>query len=194
MQYEFPEVLNDLINYFLLGDLLLLKRFKDEQQLGDDLADEFVSNDSGDKAVLDGVMIPMEGVENHPYTALFTLEGTEPELLKPQSRLQHRRGGYSLRVEHGRIYLFTWRILQNFTAQALDELFQRYEDKAQGRPSIAVDNGWYEVEVLAGEIARDQGMQPAFEFVLNKTDAPVDASSVDINYRFAVHWSGDAVG
>lgn len=194
MHHEFPEVLNDLIDYFLLGDLLLLKRFKDERQLGDDLAHEFVATDSGDQAVLDGVMIPLAGVENHPYTALFTLDGSEPELLKPQSRLQHRRGGYALRVEHGRIHLFTWRILQNFTAQALDELLLRYEDKAQCRPGIEVDNGWYEVEVLAGEIARDQGMQPAFEFVLKKTGAPVDASGVDINYRFAVQWSGDEVG
>lgn len=38
MQYEFDEVLNDLIDYFLLGDLLLLQRFKQQHQLPDDLA------------------------------------------------------------------------------------------------------------------------------------------------------------
>lgn len=31
MRQEFSEVLNDLVDYFLVGDLLLLKRFKERQ-------------------------------------------------------------------------------------------------------------------------------------------------------------------
>lgn len=184
MQYVFSDVLNDLIDYFLLGDLQLLRRFKQEHQLADDLAGEFVSSESGDKAVLDGVLIPLAGVENHPYTVVFTLAGVEPQMPRHEGRVQHRRGGYSLRVEHGRIHLFTWRILQAFTDENLDELLERYEQS--NRPTIEVENGWYEVEVLAGEILRDEYFEPAFEFVLTKTALPVDASKVDINYRFHV--------
>lgn len=186
MQYEFDEVLNDLIDYFLLGDLLLLQNFKQQHQLPDDLATEFVTNEHGDQAVLEGVMIPMIGVENHPYRALFTLTGSPPELLKPESRLQHRRAGYGLQVVHGRIHLYTWRILQNFNAENLQELLERY--RQPNRPTIEVENGWYEVEILAGEVNRDGSFEPAFEFVLNKVDGPVDASGVDVNYHFAVQW------
>lgn len=186
MQYIFSEVLNDVIDYFLLSDLQLLKRFKDEHQLPDDLASEFVSNESGDKAVLEGVLIPLIGVENHPYNIVFTLAGTEPAMPRYEDRIQHRRGGYSLRVEHGRIHLYTWRILQAFTEDNLNELLERYQQP--NRPTIEIENGWYEVEILAGEILRDGYFEPAFEFVLTKTDLPVDASKVDVNYRFEVEW------
>lgn len=187
MQYVFSEVLNDLIDYFLLGDLLLLQRFKAEHGLADDLAAEFVTGDSGDRAVLEGVLIPLAGVENHPYTIVFTLTGTAPELLKPANRLQHQRDGYALQVAHGKVQLFTWRILQAFTAPAVEQLLARYEQP--GRPGIEVDNGWYSVEILAGEVARDGGFEPAFEFVLTPREGPVDASGVDVGYRFAVGWT-----
>jgi hypothetical protein len=191
MRHEFSEVLNDLMDYFLLGDLLLLKRFKDEHQLADDLAHELVTNDIGDKAVLDGILIPLKGVENHPYTIIFTLDDATPELLMPGSRLQHRRGGYALQVEHGCVQLYTWRILQNFTPYALDQLLARYREPQ--RPAIKVENGWYEVEVLGGEVPRNGSLEPAFEFVLKKADLPVDASGVDIGYSFAVRLSAGPV-
>jgi hypothetical protein len=50
------------------------------------------------------------------------------------------------------------------------------------------------VEVLAGEILRNKYFEPAFECVLTKTAVPVDASKVDINYRFEVEWRQDAAG
>lgn len=187
MHHEFDEVLNDLIDYFLLGDLLLLQRFKQQHGLPDDLAQEFITRDSGDQVVLDGVMIPMAGVENHPYRVLFTLPGSQPQLLDPECRLQHRRAGYGLRVEHGRIHLYTWRILQNFNEEKLQALLERY--RQWNGPTIELDNGWYEVEVLAGELKRDGYFEPAFEFVLNPVAGPVDASGVDVGYRFAVQWT-----
>ena len=36
MRHEFSEVLNDGVDYFLLGDIQLLERFKQDQQLPDD--------------------------------------------------------------------------------------------------------------------------------------------------------------
>ena len=37
MIYRFTEVLNDLVNYFLLGDILLLEDWKQANHLSDDL-------------------------------------------------------------------------------------------------------------------------------------------------------------
>jgi hypothetical protein len=184
MRHEFSEVLNDLIDYFLVGDILLLQRYKIDNGLSDDLASEFVSNDSGDKAVAEGVVIPLTGIENHPYTVIFNLSDETPQLLHEDSRLLHRRGGYVLRVEHRAVMLYTWRILQNFTDDTLRRLLDRY--KEPGRPVIEVDNGWYEVEVLAGEIQRNGNFEPTFEFVLRKTAMPGDASQVDTSYRFSI--------
>jgi hypothetical protein len=184
MRYEFSEVLNDLIDYFLIGDLLLLKRYKTENGLSDDLASEFVTGSSGDEAVRSGIVIPMAGIENHPYTIIFNLSDEPSELLAPGNRLLHRRGGYVLKVENRSVMLFTWRILQNFTDEALNRLLDRY--KEPGRPVVEVENGWYEVEILGGEIKRNEYFEPAFEFILKKTASQGDTSQVDINYTFTI--------
>jgi len=184
MRYEFVEVLNDLIDYFLIGDLRLLKKYKDDHELSDDLASEFASNDSGDRAVEDGIVIPLAGIENYPYTIIFNLSNEMPELLKPESRLQHRRGGYFLRIENQQLLLFTWRILQNFTDADIHSLQERY--RQPGRPQIALENGLYDVEILGGEVLRGEDYEPAFEFVLKKTERADITSEVDINYRFTI--------
>ncbi|MBS5911995.1 MAG: hypothetical protein KID09_15390 [Paenibacillus macerans] len=100
MIYKFTEVLNDLIDYFILGDILLLESWKQSNHLSDNLAMEFTTNESGDHAVLDGIILPMAGIANYPYTIIFNLSGDTPELLKSDSHLQFRRGGYSLKVEN----------------------------------------------------------------------------------------------
>ena len=43
---KFTEVLNDLVDYFILGDILLLEEWKNENNLTDDLATEFTINES----------------------------------------------------------------------------------------------------------------------------------------------------
>lgn len=189
MRHEFSEVLNDLIDCFLVGDLLLLKRYKETHRLPDDVAFAFTTGDSGDNAVLEGVVIPLAGIENHPYTVIFTLDDDTPELLKAGSRLQHRRGGYVLRVEHRSVMLYTWRILERFNDESVNALLARYREP--GRPVIDLDNGWYDVEVLGGEVPRNGWYEPAFEFVLKKTDTPSDASHVDLGYSFAIDSSLD---
>lgn len=184
MRYEFTEVLNDLIDYFLIGDIGLLKTYKDENGLSDDLASEFVSNDSGDVAVQNGIVIPLAGIENYPYTVIFNLSGEPPELLRPESRLQHRRGGYILRVENREVLLFTWRILHNMTDAAIGALRKRYSEP--GRPRIDIENGVYDVEILGGEVFRGDDYEPAFEFVLKKTERTRPTHEVDLDYRFVI--------
>ena len=68
MIYKFTEVLNDLVNYFLLGDILLLEDWKQANHLSDDLAMEFTTNESGDRVFAEGIVSPMTGIENYPYT------------------------------------------------------------------------------------------------------------------------------
>ncbi|WP_420212149.1 hypothetical protein ACN8ZM_19880 [Burkholderia aenigmatica] len=189
MRHEFPEVLNDLVDYFLVGDLLLLKRYQEQHGLSDDVATAFTTSDSGDRAVQEGVVIPLAGIENHPYTVIFTLDDATPELLKTGSRLQHRRDGYVLRVEHRSIMLYTWRMLERVNDATVNALLARYREP--GRPVIEIDNGWYQVDILGGEVPRNGWFEPVFEFVLKKTDAPGDASQVDINYLFSIDGSLD---
>lgn len=184
MRHEFSEVLNDLVDYFLLGDIQLLERFKQEHALPDDLAYAFTHNDSGDQAVREGVVLPLAGVDNLPYHILFTLEGETPALRMPGSRLKHQRDGYVVRVEHGALMLYTWRILQHFTPKTLGDLMARYQ--APGRPMIEVANGWYGVEVLAGALVRDGLYEPAFEFVLTPRWSRGEATTVDTCYSFSL--------
>ena len=85
--------------------------------------------------------------------------------------------------------LYTWRILERFNDTTVNALLARYREP--GRPVIEIDNGWYEVEILGGEVPRNGWFGPAFEFVLKKTDVPSDASQVEIDYRFAIDASLD---
>ena len=85
MIYRFTEVLNDLVNCFILGDILLLENWKRANNLSDDLAMEFTTNESGDRAFVEGIVIPMTGIENYPYTILFNLSGDTPELCKEKT-------------------------------------------------------------------------------------------------------------
>ncbi|KAB5625950.1 hypothetical protein F7234_07590, partial [Pseudomonas putida] len=166
MRYEFSEVLNDLVDYFLVGDIQRLARFKDENALPDDLAREFTSTDSGDRAVLEGVVLPLAGIDNLPYRIIFSLDERTPALLEAGNRVAHRRAGYVLHVENRALMLFTWRMLQHFTNKTLGDFMARYQ--VPGRPMIELDNGWYQVEVLAGAVVRDGLYEPAFEFLLSR--------------------------
>lgn len=83
MRYEFSEVLNDLVDYFILGDIQLLQRYKEEHDLPDDLAGAFTSSDVGDQAVFDGIVLPLAGVENLPYRIIFSLDEAPPRCSPP---------------------------------------------------------------------------------------------------------------
>ena len=71
MKYKFTEVLNDLVNYFLLGDIQLLEEWKKGNNLSDNLAMEFTTTESAEAAVCNGIILPMAGIENYPYTIIL---------------------------------------------------------------------------------------------------------------------------
>ena len=98
MKYKFTEVLNDLVNYFLLGDIQLLEEWKKGNNLSDNLAMEFTTTESAEAAVCNGIILPMAGIENYPYTIYFDLENETPELLGRESRLQFGMAAIPLRL------------------------------------------------------------------------------------------------
>ena len=184
MVYKFTEVLNDLVNYFLLGDILLLEDWKRANNLSDDLAMEFTKNESGDKAFAEGIVIPMTGIENYPYTISFNLSGDGPELCKESNRLQFRKSGYSLKVAHHTLMLFTWPILRRFTPEKVNDLISYY--KVHQEPVIALANGWYHIEILGGETLQNGYYEPTFEFVIRPAPNEEATINTDMDFSFAI--------
>lgn len=190
--YKFDEVLNDLMDYFILGDPDYLLQYKKQHNLPDDLLTEFTTEETGDIAVEQGVIVPMIGIENHPYTIYFNLSENVSELMKPENVLQHKRDGYCLKVNNGRIYLYTIPYLRDFTEAKVEAL------KKFKQATIALPDGWYTVAVLAGltnqmteietatgEIEKIESMEPTFEFIL-KPSAEKPEYTADFNYQFRV--------
>ena len=211
MIYKFTEVLNDLRDCFLLGDILLLEQWKNTNGLSDDLASEFTSNVSGDNVALEGIMHFMTGIVNYPYTIIFNLSGDKPELLKEGNRLQVRQGGYSLKVENNVLLLFTWPILTRFSNENISALIESYKNQQNTSPHalisgglhslpyIEIENGWYSIEILGGETLQSHEVKnvktgemvqvsnfdPTFEFVLKKTEKQV-VEKFDIDFSFKI--------
>jgi hypothetical protein len=82
------------------------------------------------------------------------------------------------------LLLFTWPVLRQFTAEKVRVLIDSY--KQNKRPLIEVENGWYDIEILGGEILVDSDYEPAFEFILQKTSAKASTEEVDVGYHFAI--------
>ena len=138
--FKFTEVLNDTNSYFLLGDIIALRNYKNVKNLPDDLATEFTTNESGDNVVKDGILIPLAEVENYPYTIIFNLSNEIPELMQNENELQVRQDGYMLKVESGTIMLFSWWILNNFTDEKIKERINAHIKYS--KPQIEIENGW----------------------------------------------------
>ena len=184
MIYRFTEVLNDLVNYFLLGDILLLAEWKQANHLSDDLAMEFTTNESGDRIFAEGIVIPMTGIENYPYSILFILSGDRPELCKERNRLQLRKSGYSLKVDHNMLMLFTWPILAQFTPEKVKDLIPYY--RVHKKPMIELANGWYHIEILGGETLQDGAYEPTFEVVIQPATNEEATINADMNFIFEI--------
>lgn len=177
--YKFDEILNDLMDYLILGDPNCLLTYKNENTLPDDLLTEFTTKETGDKVVEDGIIVPLSGVENLPYTIYFNLSDTTPELLKDGNKLQVRQDGYCLKVENEEIYLFTMPYLRKFTEEQIENL------KKFRKATIKLENGWYSVSVLGGQTLQQSGLEPTFEFII-KGSIGKPKYSADISYSFEI--------
>lgn len=177
--FKFEEVLNDLVNYFILGDPDLLMQYKQEHNLPNDLVTEFTTSEVGDHVVTEGVIVPLPGIENYPYTIYFNLSGNTPELMKEGNDLQIRRDGYILQVKHERIYLYTIPYLRNYTSESLATL------KKHRLANITLPNGWYTVSILGGQTRQATGLEPTFEFVVNAAPGR-PGYGADMNFSFRI--------
>ena len=191
-KYKFNEVLNDLMDYFILGDPDYLLQYKVENGLPDDLLTEFTTQETGNRAVEQGVVVPITGIENYPYTIYFNLSDEIPELLKPNNELQHQQDGYCLWVNNWRIYLYTIPYLRDFS-EAKIEIMKKYKNA-----TIGLSNGWYSVTVLGGLTRQTheikdknnkssiiETMEPTFEFLL-KPALEKPEYKADLLYQFRI--------
>lgn len=170
------EVLNDLYSYFLLADMAVLKQYQQQNQLSTDLAHEFTTTHYGDDVVKNGTMIALAGVENYPYTILFN-SGDDPVLLQENNQLILRENGYLINIQSGKLTLFTWRVLQNFDDKMIDDIANH---QPYPRPSIDLDNGWYQIDVLAGMMDGDR----VFEFLIKPISEPKCTADVFKSFAF----------
>lgn len=85
--------------------------------------------------------------------------------------------------------LFTWRVLSNFTCQNVEQLIATYQQDPLHKPLLKLPNGYYDIEILGGELF-DQGFfEPTFEFLITKakTDQASKTNSIDeLNLSFAL--------
>ena len=182
---KFTQVLNDTIDYFLLGDIKLLRDYKNKKGLSNDLATEFTTNESGDEIVTDGVLIPMSKITNQPYTVLFNLSDDTSEFENEENNLIYKKEGYILKVENNKVILFTWWILNDFSDEKVEELF---ENPAKwNKPFVEIENGWYDVEILGGftkqKSGEDYDFEPTLEFKLTLKEKKGDFKGI-VNESF----------
>ncbi len=185
MIHKFTECLNDTFDWLILADPQSLQTFKEKNNLGDDLLKDFTQNDSGDRVVAEGAMIPLTHIENTPYTIYFNLNGEDLELQKPNNDLQFHQKGYLLEVTSNFISLFTVPYLWNYDPEHVIH--------ATHRPQVTLENGWYEVSVLGGQTQQlhDDGNlydEPTLEFVLTKV-AQAPKFSADIHFAYRINES-----
>lgn len=179
---KFTECLNDTWDYFFLGDPLALTNFQLEYNLSSDLIYEFTSNDSGDLVVEKGVLIPMSGVANYPYTIIFNTDN-EPSIFDKQvHQLQFKKTGYFLNVINEEICLMTIPYLKSWTTEtAIKNL------SISGIcPRVKIPNALYLVEICGGETLQDTGWEPTFEFTLKAGKEGLKFAVEDVNFKFKV--------
>lgn len=173
---KYVECLNDLMDYFILADIDLLSRYVDEFSLSDDLIAEFTTTDHGDVVVDKGVILPVRGVENFPYTVYFNAT-SESIFSSLDSDVQHRKNGYVLEVTGSRVHLLTMPLLKGWS--------ERVDFVRSNRPYFDIDNGYYAVEVIGGETLQDTGWEPTIEFLFDKKPTKPECRA-DVSYPFAI--------
>ena len=163
------------------------------------MATVFTTSDEGDNLESDGLVIPMVGIKNYPYTIIFNFSDDVPALLREDSTLQLRKGGYSLKVENNILMLFTWRILSKFTKENVNQLVNLAREGGplsgthqlisfSGKhsiPFVEIENGWYSIEILGGETLQDNRLELTFEFILKKTNSQ-EKGDIGTKFNFSL--------
>ena len=167
------ECLNDLMDYFIVVDTEQLYRFQEQEGLPKDLLTEFTTQESGDTAVSEGIILPIRGIQNLPYTVFFN-EGDASVFHQLAGDTRHQKSGYRLQVQSGSIHLITMPNLRNW---------DRSHPLPSWKPKHSLASGWYSVTVIAGFIAQEGDLEPTIDFWLKPSPAKPKFTA-DIAYGF----------
>ncbi|WP_299895484.1 hypothetical protein [uncultured Aquimarina sp.] len=182
---KFTECLNDTWDYFFLTDPANLLRFKNDHHLGDDLINEFTTNESAEVAVQKGVMIPMGGIINQPYTIFFNIDHEPSVFTEDTSLLVFEKTGYILEVIHNEICVVTVPYLKNWTEDG--GLHRLKEATELGvRQKIQIANGIYAITILGGFTLQDGMEEATFEFQCKPVSADTSHTVKDIGFSFTI--------
>lgn len=79
--------------------------------------------------------------------------------------------------------LFTWRILEKFTHNNIENLITCY--KQYNKSLIELPNGWYHIEILGGEILENGYYEPTLEFIIQVAEE-INVVKEDMNLSFKI--------
>jgi len=182
---KFTECLNDTWDYFFLTDPSNLLRFKQENNLGDDLIQEFTTNESAELATKKGVMIPMVNIINQPYTVLFNVNNEVSPFKVSTSNLLFKREGYVLHIINNELCLVTVPYLKNWTKN--NGIKRLKETVKKGvRQKIDIANGYYAVTILGGFIKEEGVKEATFEFQLTLLKNKQESMVGDIGFPYKI--------
>ncbi|WP_299435670.1 hypothetical protein [uncultured Aquimarina sp.] len=182
---KFTECLNDTWDYFFLTDPANLLQFKQENNLSDDLMNEFTTNESAELATQNGVIIPMSSISNQPYTIFFNTNNQTSEFEKDTSNLLFKKSGYVLNVINKEVCLITVPYLKNWT---LENGINRLKEaiKIGVRQSVTLQNGCYTVTILGGFTIQDTIEEATFEFQINPIAKGTQSKVTDLGFPFII--------
>lgn len=173
---KYTECLNDLMDYFIVADIQNISAFQRANALPNNLMMALTTTELGDSACLQGVIAPICGISNFPYTIYFNHSKTSVFSSSMNSDIQHQQDGYIVQVISQRLHLLTMPLLQNWS---------KHLDIMTSRPHMDIENGWYRLSVVCGETQQPTGWEPTIEFLLEK-ELNEPAFTADIHYTFEV--------
>lgn len=177
---RFVGAVNDTYDWFVLADVANVSRLQQRHRLGSDLLEVLTTTDIGDQVAEQGVMIPLMGIANLPYTILFNLGGTSA-FTQAGVAPTHRQAGYVIEVIGARLSLFTVPFLKDWKGRS-----PRLLDPATRHqwPSMELANGWYSVTVNVGDL-EDEECSSVIELCL-RPRAQKPEFGADVSYRFTI--------
>lgn len=170
---------NDTYDWFLLADVANINHLKEQRNLGTNLLEVLTTTEIGDMVAAEGILIPLMGIDNLPYTIVFNVN--EPSTFTQAGLTPtHQQDGYVIEIISGQITLFTVPYLIDWSAHSPRLLAAT----STTHPCAPLANGWYRLQVNVGDM-HDEDCSSVIEFCLQPV-AQAPEFSADVNYQFAL--------
>ncbi|WP_298544923.1 hypothetical protein [uncultured Aquimarina sp.] len=182
---KFTECLNDTWDYFFLTDPANLLLFKQENDLSDDIMNEFTTNESAELAIEKGVIIPMSNIKNQPYTIFFNTTNQTSIFKEDKGLLLFEKTGYILKVINNEVCLLTVPYLKNWTeAGSISHLKEAV--KTGVRQKIVLENGCYAITILGGFTLENDIEEATFEFQFTLVSMGTKSNIDNIGFPYLI--------